>query len=193
MAFDPLVEAVKCTGDPTVAPSPGEVIATCIPDAGVEGEPEPVPDPVVVPDPPVAEPVLPEPVVVPESPVPEPVLPAPVVVPDPPLPEPVVPDPVVPDPVLVPPEVSLPVLEPVVPDVPDPEVPLPPVGVPPPRLGEFKVAKESLKLFDPQPANASKTNPEITTAPSRYRICILTVRLGRELAKARNYGCINSG
>lgn len=177
MAFDPLVEAVKCTGDPTVAPSPGEVIATCIPDAGVEGEPEPVPDPVVVPDPPVAEPVLP----------------APVVVPDPPLPEPVVPDPVVPDPVLVPPEVSLPVLEPVVPDVPDPEVPLPPVGVPPPRLGEFKVAKESLKLFDPQPASASKTNPEITTAPSRYRICILTVRLGRELAKARNYGCINSG
>jgi len=108
------------------------------------------------------------------------VLPEPVVVPEPPVPAPVVPDPEVAEPVLVPPDVSpLPVLEPVPADVPEPEVPLPPVGVPPPRLGEFSAATESLKLFDPQPASASKTNPEITTAPSRYRICLLTIRLGR--------------
>lgn len=164
MTDEPLVEAVKCTGESTVAPSPGEVMATCIVDGGVEGEPEPVVDPVVVPAPPVVEPVLPEPVVVPE----------------PPVVEPVVPDPEVPEPVVVPPEVSPPpVPDPVLPDVLEPEVPPPAVGVPPPRLGEFNVAKESFMPFDPQPASASKTNPEITTAPSRYRICILTIRLGR--------------
>ena len=160
------MEAVTCTGEPTVAPSPGEVIAICTPDGGVDGEPEPVPDPVVVPEPPVPDPVLPEPVV------PEP----PVVVPGPPVPEAVVP-------VLVPPDVSpLPVLEPVPPDVLEPEVPPPEEDVAPPTLGELSVAIGSLKLFDPldpQPASASKANPESTTAPSRYRICLLTIRLGR--------------
>ena len=116
---------------------------------------------------------------VPEPPVPEPVVPEPV------LPDPVVPE--VPEPVLVPPDVSpLPVLEPLppvvleplLPEVPEPELP-PPADVLPPRLGEFSVATGSLKLLDPHPAIASKTHPASTTTPSRYRICLLTIRLAR--------------
>ena len=121
-------------------PSPGEETETWT----VTGadDPEVVPPEPPLPEPPVAEPV------------PEPLVPVPDV------PDPVVP---LPDPVVSPPDEFPPDVPP--PDVAEPDVPVPPV----PKLGDVRLVTGSLKLFEPQPATASKPMADKIITLTRYR------------------------
>ena len=97
-------------------------------------------------------------VVPPDPPVPEPLVPVPLV------PVPLVPVPDVPDPVVSLPD-EFPLDVPLPPEVAEPDVPVPPV----PKLGDVKLVPGSLKLFEPQPAIASKPTADKIITLTRYR------------------------